>query len=694
MWTLRATMHNSSPCAAQVRGVANRVHSIISHSHNHHAVTGTVLNPLPSLAVASAAASQSHPPFTRSFAYRPDPTPNEKARVELEAMKSRRQAAASALPSADPSISPHIRAQSTTVSDVLNTFGSDGKTFTCLASQPLYAAVEIMVSSRVGCLVAMEDDGEHVAGLVTERDILSEMVRIQSNRNETAQGKAAATTTAAANDTSSTNLDDWRQLTVSQAMTGSREMVHIKPTDRIDDALALMTSQGFRHLPVLDTSNGVNHLRGIVSMRNLVDTVYKNQAAGGKAQFLTDVLPRTGVPKNTSLRKKVSDPAVASSHRSLYLNSSVSAIPHPDKAHGEDSYVSFLGRIAVPSKDGSSITSSGPLSVIAVFDGVGSWSFEIGIDPSKFSNECARALKQTVESHPYVQKGSDATTDAKATDPTATDTPVKSAPIAPLTPISLMDAAWRSVTHEKIVGSSTACILALAHDSNDLQASNIGDSGFLILRHRNAHVRVGSVGLMNDVNPGTPWQVIFRSPQQLHYFNCPLQLGISQAGETDKYETPLDAHTFTTPVQEGDLIVLATDGLFDNVPEETIVQTINEEMEKLSQANSLTSTSNIPYHSIINPVKVSKSSSSSSSSSPSSSSPSATSSPMQPVADSLVKVALGLSVDRTIDSPFAVLAKENNILWYGKRDIPRECSTDPPAYLLTLCLPVLLVSSC
>ena len=66
-------------------------------------------------------------------------------------------------------------------------------------------------------------------------------------------------------------------------------------------------------------------------------------------------------------------------------------------------------------------------------------------------------------------------------------------------------------------------------------------------------------------------QVAFRSPQQLRGFNAPFQLGRahdSPDGEADnRFETPHDAALVRVPIKAGDLVVLATDGLFDNMPE-------------------------------------------------------------------------------------------------------------------------------
>ena len=58
--------------------------------------------------------------------------------------------------------------------------------------------------------------------------------------------------------------------------------------------------------------------------------------------------------------------------------------------------------------------------------------------------------------------------------------------------------------------------------------------------------------------------VAFRSPQQLRAFNAPFQLGRapdSLPGEPDKrFETPHDAAYVRVPIQADDIIVLATDG--------------------------------------------------------------------------------------------------------------------------------------
>lgn len=56
-----------------------------------------------------------------------------------------------------------------------------------------------------------------------------------------------------------------------------------------------------------------------------------------------------------------------------------------------------------------------------------------------------------------------------------------------------------------IVGSSTACIVALHKEKRILHTANLGDSGFVVIR-KNA--------------------IVHRSQEQQHYFNSPFQLAI------------------------------------------------------------------------------------------------------------------------------------------------------------------------
>jgi serine/threonine protein phosphatase PrpC len=101
--------------------------------------------------------------------------------------------------------------------------------------------------------------------------------------------------------------------------------------------------------------------------------------------------------------------------------------------------------------------------------------------------------------------------------------------------------------HEILVGSATACIAILSDD--ELRIANLGDGGVVVVR--------------GD-------EIVFRSEEQQHSFNFPFQLG------TGSKDSPSDADLFTVKVEEGDVVVVATDGLFDNVFDDEIVSISSE----------------------------------------------------------------------------------------------------------------------
>lgn len=96
---------------------------------------------------------------------------------------------------------------------------------------------------------------------------------------------------------------------------------------------------------------------------------------------------------------------------------------------------------------------------------------------------------------------------------------------------------------------STACAVAL--DGDTLHSANIGDSGFLIIR--------------------PPNELIFKSEEQQHVFNMPYQLGYQSS------DTPDSAECHSIKVQEGDIVLLCTDGLLDNLEEDTILELVKKE---------------------------------------------------------------------------------------------------------------------
>lgn len=110
-------------------------------------------------------------------------------------------------------------------------------------------------------------------------------------------------------------------------------------------------------------------------------------------------------------------------------------------------------------------------------------------------------------------------------------------------PLTILTKAFRNT---RVKGSSTACIVRIKDDH--LYAVNVGDSGFVQIRDG---------------------KVIYTSPIQNHYFNCPYQLSC----EKDNNDLS-SAAKIKRLIKPGDIIVAGTDGFFLNVNEEEISKLI------------------------------------------------------------------------------------------------------------------------
>lgn len=107
-------------------------------------------------------------------------------------------------------------------------------------------------------------------------------------------------------------------------------------------------------------------------------------------------------------------------------------------------------------------------------------------------------------------------------------------------PVKILETSYRLASESaalyKVKGSSTACIVILRN--KELRIANLGDCGVAVLRG-------GSI--------------IFQTSEQQHSFNFPYQLG------TNSKDRPTDAQSYFVPVQRGDVLVMGSDGLFDNL---------------------------------------------------------------------------------------------------------------------------------
>nr|VDC73957.1 unnamed protein product [Brassica rapa] len=108
----------------------------------------------------------------------------------------------------------------------------------------------------------------------------------------------------------------------------------------------------------------------------------------------------------------------------------------------------------------------------------------------------------------------------------------------------------RSVNETKSSGSSTALIAHLTN--NELHIANIGDSGFMVVRNRT---------------------VLQKSSPMFHHFCFPLH--ITQGDDVLKL-----AEVYHVNLEVGDVVITATDGLFDNLYEKEIVSIVCRLLEQ------------------------------------------------------------------------------------------------------------------
>ncbi len=240
---------------------------------------------------------------------------------------------------------------------------------------------------------------------------------------------------------------------------------------------------------------------------------------------------------------------------------------------------------------------------IGVADGVGGWASRAGADPALFSrllmHFCAAELGKF---------------DGLSADQLAAKGGQKLREWEQLDPVEVMHTAWercvRASRREGILGSSTALLAVLRGD--ELKIANLGDCVLLIIR---------------------AGELLFRSTEQQHSFNFPVQLGMMghtaesvtiaanrtlsrdgflQSGASDDLDdnapnplgttTPAsmdearkgrsdveegdeaeeaewdeprrDAGRWTIKVQKGDIIIVGSDGLMDNLFDEDIVEEV------------------------------------------------------------------------------------------------------------------------
>ena len=120
-------------------------------------------------------------------------------------------------------------------------------------AETVLTAVTKMVENNIGAMLIIESNV--IKGILTERDYL----RFVCDRGRTA-----------------------RETPISDLMT--RRVVYTTPETTMDEAMAVMTEQRVRHLPVMSEGR----LMGIISIGDVVKQISQNQEA--KISFLEDYI--------------------------------------------------------------------------------------------------------------------------------------------------------------------------------------------------------------------------------------------------------------------------------------------------------------------------------------------------------------------------------------------------------------------
>jgi CBS domain-containing protein len=109
---------------------------------------------------------------------------------------------------------------------------------------PVFDAVKLMSQHQIGALVVTEGPDNKIAGIITERDYARKIVLMDRSSKTTR---------------------------VREIMTA--QVRYVRPTDTVEECMALMTAHRMRHLPVIEN----DRLVGMVSIGDLVKTIISEQ---------------------------------------------------------------------------------------------------------------------------------------------------------------------------------------------------------------------------------------------------------------------------------------------------------------------------------------------------------------------------------------------------------------------------------
>lgn len=187
---------------------------------------------------------------------------------------------------------------------------------------------------------------------------------------------------------------------------------------------------------------------------------------------------------------------------------------------------------------------------LGVADGVGGW-MDSGVDPADFSHAFCDYMAATA--HEYRPKSNEAAGGTAA-----------------LTARQLMQEGYSAVCHDPTIkaGGSTA-IVALLAENGSLEVANLGDSGYILLRLNGVHAC------------SEPQTHAFNTPYQLSVVPPSMLLRAAAFGGAQLMDQPRDAEVTRLGLRHGDVIIFASDGLWDNLFNQDILRIVSRTMKNV-----------------------------------------------------------------------------------------------------------------
>jgi protein phosphatase PTC7 len=185
-------------------------------------------------------------------------------------------------------------------------------------------------------------------------------------------------------------------------------------------------------------------------------------------------------------------------------------------------------------------------TTFGVADGVGGW-VESGLDPADFAHGLCEYMACAARSWPH---GFNTTS---------------------LHPKDLLQVAYDEVTDDDTIegGGSTAC-LAVAEPNGNVEVANLGDSGFM-------HLGLNAVRHFTQ-----PQTHAFNTPYQLS--KTPQRMLVQMAvfgGASTLSDLPKESSVTHHKVRHGDVLVFATDGVWDNLSPQDALGIVSRHMVDL-----------------------------------------------------------------------------------------------------------------